>query len=272
MKYYDIAQTQNFYNEKFAFVLTEVKENVLYITLNRASQKNALHPQMVNEIAFCMQYAHDTSSIWLVVIKANGNVFCSGADLKAMMGIIEENDSTIPSPAEEILLGELFQKAHIPIITQVSGDVYAGGFFFLSESTIVVAQENIKLGLPEVKRGLFPFQVMASLLKIMPPRKVIDWCVRGYNLPVEEAEKYGLVTCAVPENEIEEKVNSIIQELKENSPSAIKFGMEAFQNIHSGESKHSYLLSMLQKTIMTKDGQEGIAAFREKRKPNWKGE
>lgn len=272
MNYYDKAQFDNISNEKFAFILIEIKENVLYLTLNRAAQKNALHPQMVNEIAFCLQYAHDMKHIWIVVIKANGNVFCSGADLKAMMGLIEEDNSTIPLPKKEILLGELFQNTHVPIIAQVSGDVYAGGFFFLSGSSIVVAQNNIKLGLPEVKRGLFPFQVMASLLNVMPVRKVLDWCIRGYNLSVEEAEKYGLISHIATEKDIEMKVQEIVSELLQNSPSAIKHGLEAFNNIQQKTSQQAYLMSMLQKTILTKDGQEGINAFREKRKPNWIGE
>ncbi len=257
--------------QKFAFIELNEENHVLTLTLDRAHKKNALHPQMVNEIAFALQYAHYEKSVWVVVIQAKGNVFCAGADLKAMMGIIEENDSTIPKPEGEILIGELFNKVFKPTIAKVTGDVYAGGFFFLAGCNIVVAQEDVKFGLPEVKRGLFPYQVMASLLKVMPARKVIDWCIRGYNLPVLEAEKYGLVSQVSTAENIDQAVNAIVEELIQNSPSAIRLGLTAYDHIQPSAAEHKYLFNMLQKTIMTADGQEGLKAFREKRKAVWTG-
>ena len=188
------------------------------------------------------------------------------------MGDLGEYNSSIPNPEGEILIGELFNKVYKPVIAKVEGDVYAGGFFFLSGSTYVVAQNHIKLGLPEVKRGLYPFQVMASLLRVMPQRKVIDWCIRGYNLPVEKAYEYGLVTHIVNKENMDASIQSIIDELKSNSPSAIRLGLEAFDQIQSSEKQHKYLSDMLKKTITTKDAQEGIMAFRQKRKPIWLGE
>jgi len=227
---------------------------------------------MMNEIAYVMHYAHHTSDIWIIVVQAKGNVFCAGADLKAMAGIIEENDSTIPQPTENVLVGELFNKVFKPTIAKVTGDVYAGGFFFLAGCNIVVAQDDVKFGLPEVKRGLYPFQVMAALLKVMPARKVIDWCIRGYNLPVEEAERFGLVTQVSTKESIDDDVTTIVNELKQNSPSAIRMGLESYDHIQPSAAEHKYLFDMLQKTIGSKDGMEGLKAFREKRKPEWTGE
>ena len=171
-----------------------------------------------------------------------------------------------------MLIGELFSAVHKPVIDKVNGDVYAGGFFFLASSTYVVAHKEIKLGLPEVKKGIFPFQVMATLINIMPARKVIDWCIRGYNLPAQEAYELGLITNLTTKEKVDETVNSLIEDLKENSPSAIRFGLEAYEKITKKQGQHEYLMQMLQKTIMTKDGQEGISAFKEKRKPIWTGE
>ncbi|NRB54106.1 MAG: enoyl-CoA hydratase, partial [Saprospiraceae bacterium] len=137
---------------------------------------------------------------------------------------------------------------------------------------IVIAQDSVKFGLPEVKRGLYPFQVMAALLKVMPARKVVDWCIRGYNLPVQEAERFGLVSQVCGGEEIDAATEVVIDELKQNSPSAIRLGLQAYDHIQPSAAEHKYLYDMLQKTIMSKDGQEGLTAFREKRKPNWVGE
>jgi len=194
MNYFDSINQKALKAQTFAFLLVEESERVLQITLNREKKKNALHPQMINELAYAFQYAHENSHIWVVQIQAKGNVFCAGADLKAMSGISEEFVSTIPSVKGEVLLGELFTKLYKPTIAKITGDVFAGGFFFIAGCNFCIAQDDIKLGLPEVKRGLFPFQVMENLMKVMPVRKVLDWCIRGYNLPVSEAEKLGLKT------------------------------------------------------------------------------
>ena len=115
-------------------------------------------------------------------------------------------------------------------------------------------------------------QVMAALLKVMPARKVVDWCIRGYNLPVQEALRYGLVTETTSRTNMVAAVEALATELKQNSPSAIRFGLEAYDHIQPSAAEHKYLYDMLQKTLRTKDGQEGLKAFREKRRPQWTGE
>jgi methylglutaconyl-CoA hydratase len=216
MNIYTQEHISNLHKEHFAFLEVEENENVLTIRLARENRKNALHPQMLNEIAFAMQYAYFTKSIWAVVLEAKGNIFCAGGDLKAMAGIIEPHDSTIPEPKKPLLFHDLFSTLHKPLIAKVTGDVYAGGFMFLAGATFVIASDNIKLALPEVKRGIFPMQVMAALLNVMPARKVIDWCVRGYQLPVQKAFEYGLVTEVCKPNMVDTAIQNILNELRQN--------------------------------------------------------
>lgn len=272
MNLYNPEQIASIHQEKFAFLEIEEADHILTIRLDRADKKNALHPQMVNELGFAFQYAHDEKNVRVVIIEAKGNVFCAGADLKAMMGVKEPNDSTIPAPNEAILFGELFNKVHKPTIAKVAGNVYAGGFLFLAGCNYVVAVDGLKFGLPEVKRGLFPMQVMAALLQVMPARKVLDWCMRGYDLSVEKAADWGLVTHIATAETLDQQVQAIAGDLKENSPTAIRMGLQAFDHIRPQAQEHTYLSAMLIKTLQSKDGQEGLMAFREKRKPEWTGE
>jgi enoyl-CoA hydratase/carnithine racemase len=272
MNHYNSEQIQSFGEHRFHFLLVEEKDHTLYITLNREDKKNALHPQMVNEIAYAFQYAHDTKEIRVVVLAAKGAVFCSGADLQAAMGMAAEHRSTIPEPQSEVLIGELFEKVHKPVVCVVKGNVYAGGMLLLAGSHFVYAANKVLLGLPEVKRGLFPYQVMASLMKVMSSRKVIDWCTRGYTMTANEAQNHGLVTMAVEEEMLDREVELLINELRDNSPTAIRMGLEAFEHIRKNGPDHLYLMEMLTKTISTKDGMEGMQAFLQKRKPVWKGE
>lgn len=272
MKYFDTIDSATFHQQTFAYIIAEEVDKVLTITLNREKKKNALHPKMIHELAYAFQYAHSNKDIWVIVVAAKGQVFCAGADLKAMMGQVEQNDSTVPNPDGEILIAELFNKVHKPTIAKITGDVYAGGFFFLAGANIVIANNDVKLGLPEVKRGLYPFQVMSALMDVMPNRKVIDWCIRGYNLPVLQAVKHGLVTELVSSENIDAKVDEVIAELKANSPTAIRNGLIAVDHLKAKGEEHKYLFKMLMDTATSKDGQEGLKAFREKRTPVWVGE
>ncbi len=272
MNFFDDILIKDALSQKFAFIKVKVEDHVMHLTLDRAEKKNAIHPHMVQEIAFAMQFAKQTSDIRAIVIDAVGDVFCAGADLKAFMGMVGEFDSSIPVAKEEVLLAELFNKVHKPILTKVEGNVFAGGFFFLAGANYVVCTKGVKLGLPEVKRGLFPFQVMAALLEIMPKRIVVDWCIRGYDLDVEDAQNFGLVTHITTPETIDKTIEDLLGEIKANSPTAIRLGLEALDTISEQASKHKYLMEMLQKTVGSKDGQEGLLAFREKRPPVWTGE
>jgi enoyl-CoA hydratase/carnithine racemase len=270
--YYTPEQTQKISEQTFSFIKVREVNHVLYVTLNNPARKNALSPQLLNELAYAMAYAQHTSSVWIVVLQAEGNVFCAGADLKAFAGNELDAASTIPLPARDIVIGEIFTSLHKPSIARVEGDVYAGGFLLLCGVRFVLANKGLKFGLPEVKRGLFPFQVMAALMEVMPARKVLDWCVRGYNLPVEEAASLGLVSAVVEPGNMDNAINRLIEELKENSPTAMSMGIAAYEKIKKSASpeEHAAMKAMLGELLQTENAIEGLTAFREKRKPVWK--
>lgn len=272
MDFFDDVLIKDALNQTYAFIKVKKVDHVMTLTLDRPEKKNAIHPHMVQEIAFALQFAKQSNDIRVIIMDAMGDVFCAGADLKAFMGMVGEFDSSIPQASAEVLLGELFNKVHKPIITKVEGAVKAGGFFFLAGATYVVSNKGITLGLPEVKRGLFPFQVMASLLEIMPKRIVLDWCIRGYDMDVEDAKIFGLITHITTPQTIDQIVQNLIEEITANSPTAIRLGLEALDTINQQASRHKYLMEMLQKTVSSKDGQEGLLAFRQKREPVWTGE
>ncbi len=263
----------DFANQTFAYLEVVEQAHLLTITLNRAEKKNAMNPTLVNELAYALSYAHHQTEIWAVVLAAKGDVFCAGADLKAFMGGDDPKDSTIPTPKEQIIIGDLFRHLHKPCIARVHASVYAGGMLLLGGCTHVIAKDNVFFALPEVKRGLWPMQVMQSLLSIMPPRKVLDWCMRGHSLNAHEALDYGLATQLVQSDiELMSAVDLLVADLFKNSPNAIRMGLQAFDELQSKSSAeaHAYLHTMLMKTVQSQDAMEGIMAFREKRKPVWK--
>ena len=275
----DIA---NFKDSVFTYLLIDEADHILTITLNRPEKKNAMNPVMINEIAFALSYAHYNNDIWVVVIAANGDVFCAGADLKAFAGLSRPNsrggdqdttNSTIPEPSAEVLLGEIFTQLHKPSIAKVHASVYAGAFLIICGCTHVIAADNATFSLPEVKRGIWPMQVMQSLLDIMPPRKVLDLCMLGKTINSQEALDLGLITSKVPSNDLDNEVAGLTSKIFGNSPAAIKHGLRAFDELRAidNDQKHAYLKKMLGEVLKTEDAREGITAFKEKRKPNWTG-
>ena len=272
---YTKEHISNFHEQHFAFLIVEEKDNVLTITLNRPEKRNAFHMPLANELAYALTYAHYTNSVWAVVIKANGPTFCAGADLKAFAGDdTVERPSSIPMPSDMVKLGDEFNGLHKPCIAQVHADVYAGGFLMICGCTHVVAADTAKFGLPEVKRGIWPFQVMASLEPLMGARQLLDLCLRAKTIDAQEALRLGIVTDVVSADALESTVQSLVEDIKEQSPTAIRMGLEAFQEMKNlqADQKHKYLHGMLMKVLSSKDTQEGLAAFKEKRKPVWKGE
>ncbi|MDB5225870.1 MAG: enoyl-CoA hydratase/isomerase [Bacteroidota bacterium] len=272
---YSKDDIQNFSEQKFAYIIVEEKENVLTITLNRPDKRNAFHMPLANELAYALAYAHYTNAIWCVVLKANGPVFCAGADLKAFAGAdTAELTSTVPIPKDMVRFGDEFNGLHKPCIAQVHADVYAGGFLMIGGCTHVVASDNAKFGLPEVKRGIWPFQVMATLEPLMSSRQLLDLCLRAKTIDATEAKNIGLITDVVAIDDLENAVQKLVNEIKEQSPTAVRLGLKAFQEMKSlpADEKHKYLQSMLMQCLSSKDAAEGIAAFKEKRKADWKGE
>ncbi len=268
-------QTQTLPTHAFAHLRVESANHVLTLTLDRPEKKNALDPTLLRELAFALAHAQHNSDVWLVVLAAAGDTFCAGMDLKAMAGgETVETVSNLPEPAGPIRLGELMNGLTKPSIAAVQGPVWAGGFLLVAGCTWVVAVEHATFGLPEAKRGLFPFQVMDSLLRLgIPPRRVLDWCLRGRTLPAQEAQKLGLVSEISDQETLTATVQRLVEELLLLSPTALQFGLDAYQKLPgiAPQDRQAYLFEQFQRIQQTDDAREGLAAFAEKRAAKWTG-
>jgi enoyl-CoA hydratase/carnithine racemase len=270
---YSQEQALQLKQQTFAHLLVEERNHLLTLTLNRPEKKNALNPVLFRELSYALNYAHYNHEVWVVVIQAKGDVFCAGADLKAFVGGTSDTTSTIPEPTGEVVLGDVFTSLHKPCIAKVHAPVFAGGFLIICGCTHVISSPNATFSLPEVKRGLYPFQVMQSMLGMMSPRAVLDFCMRAKTADAKEALQLGLVSEIVELENLDAAVLSLADEIMQYSPSAIRLGLEAFDELKNVAEKdrQQFLKGMLGKAVQTEDAAEGIAAFSEKRKPVWKG-
>ena len=136
----------------------------------------------------------------------------------------------------------------------------------------IVAEETV-LGMPEIKRALFPMNIMSPISRTMPRKKALELLFTGDNISPREALAQGLVNRVVPLEELEQTTLDMAGKIARYSPAAIRLGKNAFYTMNDMEyfKTFSYLVDMLTITSMTEDAQEGVKAFFDKREPAWKG-
>ena len=250
----------------FKAIKLNIKNNIMTITLNRPKKKNAINNVMMNELNYSLAYAKQERSIRVVVIDAEGDVFCAGADLTRA-----ESESNVPKlkNADDISLS--LRHLYKPVICKIQGPVLAGALLIVTNSTHAVAVKDAKFSAPEIHRGLWPFMVMAGLFRVMPKRAGLDFIMRGQPINSTQAESWGLINKSVTKKDLNKTVNSLAKELASLAPETMQFGLEAYekQDSKSFDEALPYLQKQIAKCFQSKDAQEGITAFLEKRKPNW---
>ena len=244
----------------------DISNNVLTITLNRPEKKNALNNVMMNEICYALSYAKQEREIRVVVIAAEGDVFCAGADLRR-----EKAESNVPKIEGSDDISLLIRHLYKPVICKIQGSVHAGALLMVTNSTHAIAVDDAKFSAPEILRGVWPHMVMAGLFRVMPKRAGLDFCMRGQAIDAKKAEEWGLINESVPTNKLDEAVSKLASDLASLAPGTMQFGLEAYVNQDGMNFDEAlpYLGKKSAETFAGPDAQEGITAFLEKREPNW---
>ena len=270
--FFSSGEIDRFNLTTFKFIETEQAGHVFFITLNRPEKRNAFTPTMINELAFALAYANVQRDSWCVVIKANGPVFCAGMDLAVFQNPeLDIINNSLPEPNKAVTIGDALRLMNKPVIAKVEGNVYAGGFLIVGGCTFVVAAEDVEFSLPEVKRGIFPMQVISTLQDLMSPKQALRLCILGEPFGAMAALNFGLVTHIAAGEKLNERIATLIDTILANSPHAISRGMETFRALPDipGYARFGFLADQLTKIRNSADAQEGINAFREKRTPCW---
>ena len=244
----------------------DIENNIMTITLNRPEKKNALNNVMMNELNYALAYAKQEHSIRVVVIAAEGDIFCAGADLTRAKS--ESNVSKLEGKDDiSLSLRHLYK----PVICKIQGSVLAGALLILTNATHAIAVKDAKFSAPEIHRGLWPFMVMAGLFRVMPKRAGLDFIMRGQPIGASKAKSWGLINKSVDVKDIDRTVNTLAEELASLAPETMRFGLEAYEKQDSKSFNEAlpYLQEQIAKCFEGRDAKEGIAAFLEKRKPNW---
>jgi methylglutaconyl-CoA hydratase len=253
-------------------VLLEKRGHALWITINRPEKRNALNGGVIGGIADGYRAAHDDKDVRLIVLTGAGDkAFCAGADLQNTGGAFAADFSKPNVDYADLL--RLSQNATKPAIARVNGVCMAGGMGLLCMTDMAVAADHVTFGLPEVKVGVFPMQVMSLLQSMAPRRLVYEWALTGEPFDARTAQAAGLLNHVVPQAELDAKVDWLIGRITDKSPTAIRRGKYAMRAIASMsfDEAIAYTESQIALLAMTDDAREGLKAFAEKRKPAWPG-
>ena len=253
-------------------VLIDKRGAALWITINRPEKRNAVNADVIAGISRGYRLAHEDADVRVIVLTGAGEkAFCAGADLANTGGAFAQDFSRPNVDFADLL--RLSQNATKPAIARVNGVCMAGGMGLLCMTDMAVASDHVIFGLPEVKVGVFPMQVLSLLQSIAPRRVVNEWAITGEPFDAKIAQAAGLLNYVVPQAELDAKIEWLIGRITDKSPTAIRRGKYAMRAIASMsfDEAIAYTETQIALLAMTEDAKEGLKAFAEKRKPVWPG-
>ena len=257
----------------FEALLYEVGDGVARVTINRPERRNAMSWAVLTELRAAVADARADREVRVVVLTGAGDkAFCAGADLTGMAS--DSSFAEVHDARGELarLFTDLWELGK-PTIARVRGYALAGGFGLALACDLVVAADDAQFGTPEVNVGLWPYMITVPLVRSMSPKKALELMLTGRRVDAAEAERIGFVTRVVPVAELDAAVDELARDLASKSPAIVKLGRDSFYEVWDLAARDAlaHLHPMLTITTMTEDAREGIAAFAEKRPPEWKG-
>ncbi|MEM4086493.1 MAG: 3-hydroxyacyl-CoA dehydrogenase/enoyl-CoA hydratase family protein [Saccharolobus sp.] len=258
--------------KKLSTLIVRTEPPLAWIVLNRPERLNALNPELVNELDKVLDELETNNEVRVVIITGNGRAFSAGADVTSFLTLRPIDVIRLRTLRNLVNKISLYTK---PVIAAINGFALGGGLELAMACDIRIASEMAQLGQPEINIGIIPGAGGTQRLpRLIGKGKAKLLIYTGDMISAEDAYKMGLVDMIVPANRFEDEVRRIALKIAEKSPLsllaaklAIELGSEA--NIWTGQTLESTLFGLL---FTTKDVEEGVKAFLEKRKPQFKGE
>jgi methylglutaconyl-CoA hydratase len=249
-------------------VLIEKKgQQITVLTLNRPERRNALSIQLLTELIAAIKVAADEPQERVLILRGAGAAFCTGLDLK------EAADQTNAHATADLVAKTLITLSQTRLLTiaAVHGAAVAGGAGIMSACDYVVAAEKTKIGYPEVRRGLVAGLVMTFLRRQLHERHIRELLLGSDLIDAARAHEIGLVNRVVPANNIMEEAESFAEKVLQGAPGAVTQTKRIIEELWGRSVKADVELALQHhmQARTSAEAREGIAAFNEKRPPNW---
>jgi len=240
---------------------------ITVVTLNRPERRNSLTIELLNELISAVKVASDQPNERVLILRGAGAAFCTGLDLK------EAADQTKAHATAEMVAKTLITLAETRLVTiaAVHGAAVAGGAGIMSACDFVVAAEKTKIGYPEVRRGLVAGLVMTFLRRQIGERNLRELVLGGELIDAARAKEIGLVNRVVPRDEVMNEAQKFAESVLQGAPVALAQTKKLIEELWSTSVKEDVDLALKHhmQARESAEAREGIAAFNEKRKPNW---
>lgn len=253
-------------------LLTELTGNIFIITINRPDKLNALSKLVIDELKSAVQELYDKPEIKSAIITGAGNkAFVAGADIGGFPGMTKEEGMAMAKKGQDIFLA--IENAPKPIVAAVNGFALGGGCELAMACHFRICSSNAQFGQPEVNLGLIPgYGGTQRLTRLIGKGRAMELLMSGNMINAQTALQYGLVNDVVAPEVLLEKTKSILSLINSKAPLAISKCIEC-ANASGSDNNNGYALEVASfgECFASEDMQEGVSAFLNKRKPEFKG-
>jgi len=253
-------------------IIVEKKEGVGLIKINRPNNLNALNKDTILELTKAVEELEKDKNIKVAILTGEGKAFIAGADIKQMKDMNPSEAKKFAEMGHNLLMD--IEKSRLPFIAAVNGYALGGGCEVMMACDICIAATSAKIGQPEINLGIHPgFGGTQRLPRLVGRMKAKELLLTGDNIDANEAHHIGLVNMVVPDDKIMEEAEKIANKIASKSTVQTAFIKSLVNNGMEVDLKKACELeiSYFSKSFQTEDQKEGMTAFLEKRKTNFKG-
>jgi len=256
----------------YVTITYEKADSIARVTFSRPEIHNAFNSTMITEMTDVFARIEADDDVRVVLLTGEGKSFCAGADLNWMRGVIKQ--SFEENLAESNALAECFHRIYLcrrPVIGRINGAAIGGGTGFVAVCDIAIAARSAKFSFSEVKIGVVPACIGPYVVKKMGEGKARELFITGERMNAERAHEVGLVNKVVDDDQLDAEVDTLVKSVLSSGPEAVAVAKRLVSNVPgmSPEQYKPYTAEMIARLRVSDEGQEGMDAFLNKRKPNW---
>jgi methylglutaconyl-CoA hydratase len=251
-------------------VRLETADGILTVTLAEVESRNALGATILNGLHDAITEANADPAIRAVVVTNEGTTFCAGANLKQASGATKGD---LPKLGFEALLAEI-QRSPTPIVGKIKGHVVGGGNGLAAAMDIAIAQDDVKFGFTEVRLGVVPAIISVVCLPKMRHGEAMEVFLRGNRFPASRAAELGLISRAVPADQLDAAVDEVLADLRLGGPNALGFAKRLVYEVPEMEQKEAFAWAadLSGRLFRGEEAAAGMKAFLKREKPPWAGD